>query len=124
MLLKGTADPTVRWTGTPGFPYFAATLQDVTRWVTREDCGARVMQTYNDGTFSNIVWPDCRDGREVELMTVRNGVHWWWTQETDGFNTMQYAVNFFDRTHGKQMAADEERAKQQVRTRRSRLATA
>lgn len=100
-------------TGTADFPYFAATLKDVSRWATRDNCSATVQQTYNDGTFSNIVWPACRDGREVELMSVRNGVHSWWTRNYGGFETAEYAMRWFDRTHGKQLAADEEREKQQ-----------
>ena len=79
----------------------------------REECGPRVLQSYNDGTFSNIRWPDCREGREVELMTVRNGVHAWWTLNRGGFETIEYAFRWFDRTHGKQLAAKEERAKQE-----------
>ena len=109
----GTADGTVSWTGTAAFPYFAATLKDVSRWATRDGCGPRVRSTFNDGTFSNIVWPDCRDGREVELMSVRNGVHQWWTMDQGGFETAQYALEWFDRTHGKQVAADEERARRE-----------
>ena len=106
----GTADPTVSWTGNASYPYFPSTLQDVTRWVTREGCSGTVSQTYNDGTFSNMRWSDCREGREVELMTVRNGVHWWWTMNYGGFSTVDYALQWFDRTHGKQVAADAERA--------------
>ena len=108
--LHGTSDPTVSWTGNAMFP---STLQDVTRWVTRQNCSGRVLQNYNDGTFSNIVWPDCRDGREVELMTVRNGVHQWWTQQRGGFETAQYAFQWFDRTFYKQLAADEAREKEE-----------
>ena len=106
----GTADPSVMWTGSQTFP---STLLDISRWVTRQNCSGRVLQNYNDGTFSNIVWPDCRDGREVELMTVRNGVHAWWTLQRGGFETAQYAFRWFDRTFYKQLAADEAREKEE-----------
>jgi hypothetical protein len=53
-------------------------------------------------TFSNIVWTECRHGTEMELMTVRLGVHSWWTHEQGGFNTTDYTLAFFTRTYHKQ----------------------
>ena len=124
---QGTADPTVPWTGTANFPYFASTLQDVSRWVRRQNCSGHVLQTFNDGTFSNLVWPDCRDGREVELMSVRNGVHQWWTPYWGGFNTAHYAFEWFDRTHRKHVAEEEQQRQQKAsesKQRRTRMASA
>ena len=79
-------------------------LDDLARWVQRMNCSAYFRQSYNDGVFSNLAWPDCREGREVEFMTVRNGVHAYWTRDQGGFETTQYVLAFFDRTHRKQHA--------------------
>ena len=99
-------------TGTSAYPYFANVLNDVSRWVTRQGCSGTVLQTYNDYTaFSNIVWPNCRNGRVVELMSVQGGVHQWWTQQQGGFETTEYVFRWFDLAHGNQAAADAERAK-------------
>jgi len=35
-------------------------------------------------------------------MTVRNGVHAWWTWQQGGFETMKYVLEFFTRTWEKQ----------------------
>ena len=104
-----TADPTIMWTGaadnSTGFVHgVPSALDDLARWAQRLDCSAYFHQTWNDLTFSNLVWPNCRHGREVEFMTIRNGVHAWWTQEQGGFETTKYVLNFFDRTHRKQHA--------------------
>jgi len=108
--LKGTADAAVTWTGSAfnnpaGMP---SALDNIARWVTRLSCSAVVRQTYNDGVFSNMVWPSCRRNTVVEFMTVRNGVHQWWTlTNTPGFpfETTQYVLNFFTRTHQQRQAA-------------------
>ena len=112
------------WAGNAQFPYFASALQDVSRWTMRDGCGARVIATYNDGTFSNIVWPDCRDGREVELMSVRGGVHAWWTYWRDGFETAEYAFRWFDRTHNKQQREDEEKMMAEAESKKPRTMVA
>ena len=72
----GTGDTVVSWTGATANPY-PGTLEDTARWMRRMGCDEQVNTTYNDGTFSNIQWPNCREGRVVEIMTVRNGQHWW-----------------------------------------------
>lgn len=91
--------PTGTGTFTPnGTNLTPSTLRDIARWTRRLDCDATSDETYNDGTFSNLVWPSCRDGRVVELMSVRNGVHAWWTIEQGGFPTMAYVLAFFTRT--------------------------
>ncbi len=102
--LKGTADPTLPWTGTAvgnpnGWP---SALDDIARWSQRLGCSSLVKSTYNDGEFSNLVWPQCRNGTQIEFMTVRNGVHQWWTLYNDPgfrFETTKYVLAFFDRTH-------------------------
>ena len=97
----GTADSAVPWTGSftsNGTNVTPSTLRDISRWTRRLDCSAMSEQTYNDGTFSNLVWPECRDHRIVELMTVRNGVHAWWTKDQGNFETMAYVLEFFTRT--------------------------
>jgi len=102
--LKGTSDTAVPWTGSAynnpaGVP---GALDDISRWARRLGCSSLVESTYNDGVFSNMVWPNCRGGTQIEFMTVRNGVHQWWTRyNTPGFvfETTQYVLNFFDRTH-------------------------
>lgn len=106
LLLHGAADVVIFWTGTEGQPPsllrgVPATLDDAARWNQRMGCSAKVMQTYNDGVFSNLVWPDCRGGSSLELMTVRNGTHVWWTKGTHGFGTTSYALEFFNRIHKK-----------------------
>lgn len=71
-------------------------------------CSAQIASTYNDGVFSNIVWPKCRNNTQIEFMTVRNGVHAWWTKyNTPGFvfETTQYVLNFFTRTYQQQQEA-------------------
>ena len=100
----GTGDSVVPWTGSTSNPY-PGTLEDTARWVRRQGCDATLNATYNDGTFSNLQWPNCRDGRVVELMTVKNGQHWWWTQDHDGFDTAAYSLNFFTRTWRQQQRA-------------------
>ena len=35
-------------------------------------------------------------------MTVRNGVHAWWTTQQGNFETMAYVLAFFTRTYRKQ----------------------
>ena len=97
----GTADSVVSWTGSTANPYPGA-LEDVARWNSRLDCGAELHQTYNDGTFSNLVWPQCRNGRELHFMSVRDGQHWWWTTQQGAFNTTGYVLDFFTRTYNKQ----------------------
>ena len=87
------------WTGLATTP---SALQDISRWTRRLGCSADSSETYNDGTFSNLAWPECRDGREAEFMSVRNAGHWWWTAGHDGFSTMAYAMQFFTRTWKKQ----------------------
>jgi len=105
--LKGTNDAAVPWTGSAynnpaGVP---SALDDIARWSNRLGCSALVQQTFNDGVFSNLVWPKCRNNSQIEFMTVRNGVHQWWTMtNTPGFpfETTQYVLNFFTRTFEKQ----------------------
>lgn len=102
--LKDTADPTLPWTGTgvgnpSGWP---SALDDVARWSQRMGCSSLVRETYNDGTFSNLVWPRCRNGTQIEFMTVRNGVHQWWTRYNQPgfvFETTAYVLSFFTRSH-------------------------
>jgi len=110
----GTADPSVSWTGSSvnGTSLVPSALEDISRWVTRLRCSSTVHQTFNDGTFSNLVWPECRDGREVEFMTVRNGVHSWWTLQNGGFQTTTYILNFFTRTHRLQRSIHSEKGKE------------
>jgi len=97
----GTADATVPWTGITTSPNmtFPGTLEDTVRWVTRMGCDASVQSTFNDGTFSNIRWPQCRAGTVVELMTVRGGTHSWWTRANGGFSTAAYILNFFTQSY-------------------------
>ena len=100
-----TADSAVPWTGSfsaNGTSITPSTLRDISRWTRRLGCSAMSEESFNDGTFSNLVWPECRDDREVELMTVRNGVHAWWTKEQGGFETMKYVLAFFTRTWERQ----------------------
>ena len=104
MLLKGTADDVVLWTGSRLNPYPGA-LEDAARWSQRLGCDAQVDTTYNNGVFSNLLWPRCRGGTVVELMSVRDGGHWWWTQDAGAFPTAQYAFDFFTRTHAEQPRA-------------------
>ena len=105
--IHGTADTAVPWVGwadnSTGFLHgVPSALDDLARWVQRLDCSSYFRQTYNDGTFSNLIWPHCRHGREVEFMTVRDGIHAWWTQNQGDFETTKYVLDFFDRTHRKQ----------------------
>ena len=105
--LHGTADYVVNWSGavfTGDGSLIPSALGDLARWVNRLGCRpSRVLQTVNDlVSFSNIVWQECRDGREVELMTVKNGGHDWWTQRRHGFDTTAYILSFFTRTYYKQ----------------------
>ena len=105
LMYQGTADSAVPWTGSfaqNGTNITPSTLRDIARWTRRLGCSATSDQSYNDGTFSNLVWPVCRDGREVELMTVRNGVHAWWTRDQGGFETTKYVLEFFTRTWKRQ----------------------
>ena len=98
----GTADTAVPWTGSldsNGSLVVHGTLENIARWVSRLDCDAAVRQTYNDYTFSNMVWGSCRGGRQVELMTVKNGVHAWWMAQSDHFATTTYVLDFFTKTH-------------------------
>ena len=75
MQLHGTADAAVAWTGSGSRNgSVPATLDDTARWAVRMGCSGKVQQTYNDGTFSNLLWSDCTGGTQVEFMTVRNGV--------------------------------------------------
>ena len=97
----GTADTVVSWTGSTLNPYPSA-LEDIARWNSRLGCAAEVRQTFNDGTFSNMVWPRCRDGRELEFMSVRGGQHWWWTTQQGAFNTTGYVLDFFTRAYMRQ----------------------
>ena len=74
----------------------------------RLGCSALLRSTYNDGVFSNLVWPDCRNGSVVEFMTVRNGVHQWWTTTNTpgfGFETTRYVLDFFDKAHAARSTA-------------------
>jgi len=98
----GTGDTVVPWTGTQGGLVFPGALEDISRWVTRLGCDATVESTFNDGTFSNIVWPNCRSNSTVELMTVRNGQHQWWTKNQGNFDTAAYVMDFFTRTYQRQ----------------------
>ena len=101
---SGTSDTAVTWTGSAwanpaGVP---SALDDIARWVRRMGCSSRLEQTYNDGTFSNLVWPDCRNGSRLEFMTARNGQHSWWTTQLNPqfvFETTAYVFNFFDSAH-------------------------
>jgi polyhydroxybutyrate depolymerase len=103
---SGTSDTAVTWTGSAwsnpaGTP---SALDDIARWVRRMGCSARLHQTYNDGTFSNLVWPDCRNGTQLEFMTARNGQHSWWTTQLNPqfvFETTTYVFNFFDKAYKK-----------------------
>lgn len=101
LLFHGTADPTIPWTGSKGLPREAdlpgipSRLDDTARWTQRLACSAKLRETFNDGTFSNLVWPECRGGATVELMTVRNGRHDWWLPPL--FDTSAYALQFFGR---------------------------
>ena len=86
LLFHGTADAVVPWTGFDSKGWLAntpSTLEDSARWVTRMGCGPMVTTSFNDGQFSNIVWPECDQGTEFELMSVRGGVHAWWTPAQD-----------------------------------------
>ena len=56
------------------------------------------------GTFSNIEWPECRRRSRVQLMSVRNGVHAWWTPQQGNFNTTAYILDWFTRTYQAQRA--------------------
>lgn len=86
-------------------PNTPSTLEDSARWVTRMGCrGRNIESNFNDGTFSNLVWDDCREGTEFELMTVRGGVHAWWTLEQGGFQTTTYMFSFFNRVYEKRQA--------------------
>lgn len=113
--LKGTADPTLPWTGTAvgnpaGWP---SALDDIARWSQRLGCSSMLQSTYNDGAFSNLVWPHCRNGTQVEFMTVRNGIHQWWTDYNSPgfrFETTRYVLDFFDRTHRSQHGPTREAA--------------
>jgi len=104
LLFHGTADPLVPWTGSVANPNVTqgviSALEDAARWVQRMKCSGKLMQTMNDGVFSNLVWPDCRDGATIEFVSVRGGVHTWWTRDKgDNFQTGTYAFDFFDRTY-------------------------
>ena len=109
---SGLNDPTVPWTGGgSNREQLPSALLDFARWTRRGGCSAVMEQTVNEiqtpanlqqVTFSNLVWPQCRDGTEMELMTARNGVHSWWTHEQGGFNTTDYTLAFFTRTSRKQ----------------------
>ena len=107
LLLHGTADPTVPWTGWDAKGWLAntpSTLEDLSRWAARMRCSAALRTPYNDGTFSNILWPDCHEGTQLELMTVRGGVHAWWTLPADGFSTTRYVFAFYERVHRARLA--------------------
>jgi len=96
----GTADPVVSWVGSGSLNgSVVAVLDDITRWTRRLGCSSSVGQTFNDGTFSNMVWNSCRGGSSVEFMTIRNGNHWWWTQynTNPGFPMAAYSMTFFNR---------------------------
>jgi len=103
---SGTADNTVPWTGGgSNHENLPSALEDFSRWGRRNGCSASLEQTYNDlAVFSNLVLRDCRGGTEMELMTVRGGVHQWWTGPVGGFNTTDYTLAFFTRTYTKQPA--------------------
>jgi len=100
LTFKGTADTAVTWVGSAwsnntGTP---SALSDISHWTSRLDCSAGTRETFNDGVFSNLVWPECRNNTRVEFMTVRNGAHQWWTMtNTPGFpfETTKYVLNFF-----------------------------
>ena len=77
-------------------PNTPSALDDVSRWAARLDCRGEVRQTYNDVRRSNLVWHGCRDDSKVELMSVQDGEHAWWTNATDGFNTAAYILKWFD----------------------------
>ena len=107
--IHGTADTAIPWTGyadnSTGFLHAVpSALDDLARWAQRLDCSGYFRQTYNSGNYSNLLWPDCRGGREVEFMTVRDGIHAWWTDDQGGFETTKYVLAFFDRTYRKQHA--------------------
>ena len=107
LLFHGTADGAVPWTGWDARnqpPNTPSTLQDLTRWATRMGCQKTLLAPYNDGTFSNLLWPHCNEGTQLELMTVRNGVHAWWTQPADGFSTTKYVFAFYERVHQARLA--------------------
>ena len=103
--LHGTADSAVPWDGgivNASTQLVVSTAENVARWVARLGCDAAVQQTYKEGSFSNQLWSHCRHGRQVELMTVENGQHTWWTLQEGRFQTTSYALNFFTRTHSEQ----------------------
>jgi len=89
----------VPWTGTNNGNGFPGTLLDTARWVSRLGCDSHVQSTFNDGTFTNLVWPNCRGNSTVELMSVRNSGHLWWTKNNGNFDTAAYAMAFFTRTY-------------------------
>ena len=105
--IHGNADPVISWTGaadnSTGFVHgVPSALDDLARWTQRLGCAPYLHQTFNDGTFSNLVWPHCRDGREIDFMTVRDGQHAFWTKDYGGFEMTAYILQFFDRTWRKQ----------------------
>jgi polyhydroxybutyrate depolymerase len=93
----GTVDTVVPWIGGHDTrERLPSTLENLSRWVARNGCDKIQMQTYNDGkNFTYIRWPNCRGNTSVELMTVWNAPHFWWTLNTSGFSTADYIMTAF-----------------------------
>jgi polyhydroxybutyrate depolymerase len=95
----GTIDTIVPWVGGHDTrERLPSTLENLSRWVARNGCDNVQMQTYNDGkNFTNIRWPNCRSNTSVELMTVWNAPHAWWTVDNSDFSTADYVMKSFTR---------------------------
>jgi polyhydroxybutyrate depolymerase len=93
----GTHDTVVPWVGGHDTrERFPSTLENLSRWVSRNGCDNVQMQTYTDGkNFTNIRWPNCRGNTSVEFMTVWNAPHMWWTIGNSGFSTADYIMKAF-----------------------------
>jgi polyhydroxybutyrate depolymerase len=92
----GTVDNTVPWIGGHDTrERLPSILENLSRWVTRNGCDNVQKETYNNGNFTNIVWPNCRGGTSVELMSVWNAPHIWWTVGNSGFSTADYVMKAF-----------------------------
>ena len=107
----GTADTAVPWIGgSPTRIRLPSALEDISRWVTRNGCDNVQMETFNDGkNFTNLLWPNCRDGTTVEFMTVWYAPHFWWSKANSGFSAMDYIMKSFTKSFEKREKAKAER---------------
>jgi polyhydroxybutyrate depolymerase len=95
----GTLDGVVPWIGGHDTrERLPSVLEDFSRWVTRNGCDNVQMQTYNDGkNFTNIRWPNCRGNTSMELMTVWEAHHAWWTLGNSDLSMGDYIMKAFTR---------------------------